>query len=237
MTIYEKLAKIRGLVSHIQNDAKGYGYRYTSDEAILSRIQDEMEKQHISLIPAIVPGTTHVVRHEAREQKEDKDGNPYEKLSIDYVTTADMTYRWVNDTDPSEYVEVAWSLVGIQSSASQSFGSGLTYSMRYFLLKFFNIATSDDDPDAYLTKQQASAKKQKSIDDKKESAAINEKTAELIQTILLKQPDARENMLNTCRKFVKRATKQDDPNYHKIEDPVVAQALYDELKKVYGGKE
>ena len=33
---------------------------------------------------------------------------------------------------------------------AQSEGGALTYGTRYFLLKFFNVATSKDDPDALL---------------------------------------------------------------------------------------
>ena len=46
-------------------------------------------------------------------------------------------------------------MVGQQSDASQEFGSGLTYSSRYFLFKYFSIATSDADPDTLLKKQRA----------------------------------------------------------------------------------
>ena len=39
-------------------------------------------------------------------------------------------------------------MVGQQADGSQALGSGLTYANRYFLLKYFNVATSEDDPDA-----------------------------------------------------------------------------------------
>lgn len=237
MTLYQKLAKIRTQVAYIQNNAFGHGYTYTSDEAILSRIHDAMAELEVSLIPMVTPSTIKLDRYETRETKLDQSGAPYEKVSVTYVTVAEMVYRWINDADPTEYIDVTWPLVGIQASASQSFGSGLTYSMRYFLLKYFNIATSDDDPDAYAAKQQENAKIQKAADARKESAKINEQTAEFIQTVLLTKPDAREDLLNVCRKYVKRATKQDDPNFNKIEDPAIAQKLYDELKKTYGGND
>ena len=66
-----------------------------------------------------------------------------------------MMWSWVDNDNPEERIDVEWALVGQQGDASQAFGSGLTYSNRYFLLKFFNIATPDADPDAFRSKQRA----------------------------------------------------------------------------------
>ena len=68
-----------------------------------------------------------------------------------------MLYTWVNDDNPSERIEVPWVTVGQQEDASQSFGSGLTYTYRYFLLKFFGISTVEDDPDSWRSKQKEAA--------------------------------------------------------------------------------
>ena len=54
---------------------------------------------------------------------------------------------WVNAETPDDRIECDWFMVGRQKDPSQGFGSGLTYSERYFMLKFFNIPTDDDDPD------------------------------------------------------------------------------------------
>lgn len=238
MTLYQKLAQIRGLVSHLQYDKStgtgSYSYSYVTDEAILSRIQDEMAKLEVSLIPEVVPGTTRIVRNETREVKRDKDGNPYDKVSVDYVTTADMVYRWVNDVDPLEFIEVPWSLVGIQNGASQSFGAGLTYSMRYFLLKYFNIATTEDDPDEYARKQTENTKKQKAADDKRESGQINAQINDFVKAALLKNPEARDDITKLIMKYVKLTTKKESANYFEITDPAVSQKLLEELQKKYG---
>ena len=52
-----------------------------------------------------------------------------------------------------EKIVVPWGLVGQQADASQSFGSGLTYTYRCFLLKYFGVSTVDDDPDNWRSKQ------------------------------------------------------------------------------------
>ena len=63
-----------------------------------------------------------------------------------------MLYVWVNAEKPDDRIEVPWQLFGQQDDPSKAFGSALTYSERYFLLKFFSIATDDDDPDAKQNK-------------------------------------------------------------------------------------
>src|SRR5690625_1734139 len=65
----------------------------------------------------------------------------------DFVISGDMTYVWQDSANPDDKIEIPWKLYGQQDDISKAFGSGLTYSERYFLLKFFNAPTDDDDPD------------------------------------------------------------------------------------------
>lgn len=75
-----------------------------------------------------------------------------------------MIFSWVNNDMPEERLNVPWVLVGHQSDGSQSFGSGLSYAMRYFLLKFFNAAAPNDDPAKRRSEQKAAeAEKDKMI--------------------------------------------------------------------------
>src|SRR5690625_5193343 len=66
----------------------------------------------------------------------------------DFVISGDMQYVWQNAESPEEKIVIDWKVYGQQDDISKAFGSGLTYSERYFLLKFFNAPTDDDDPDA-----------------------------------------------------------------------------------------
>src|SRR5699024_10474530 len=45
-------------------------------------------------------------------------------------------------------LEVPFYSVGQQDDVSKAHGTGLTYAERYFLMKFFNIPTDEDDADA-----------------------------------------------------------------------------------------
>lgn len=148
MNIYQKLAKIREMVEVMQRNASGYGYKYVADTDLLAKISVGMKEHHVSLIPQIVPGTTVVDKYEYTKTKNGKTEPVYEIL-----TKAEMLFTWINDDQPEEKIEIPWVLVGQQSDGSQAFGSGLTYSYRYFLLKYFGVATPNDDPDNWRSKQ------------------------------------------------------------------------------------
>lgn len=158
LNLYQKLAKIRKAVEVIKKNKKGYGYTYVTDAEILSKITGFMDKLGVSLIPSIVPGSMEVSPYAYEKTKVDKEAKiTYQETVNEILIQADAMYTWVNDENPSEQIVVPWALVGQQADASQSFGSGLTYTYRYFLLKYFGVSTVDDDPDNWRSKQRAAA--------------------------------------------------------------------------------
>lgn len=75
-----------------------------------------------------------------------------------------MVFKWVNDEDPNDIIEVPWFVTGSQTDPPQALGSGLTYCTRYFLCNYFQIAQSDSDVDTYRNKQKAAeASEEKAI--------------------------------------------------------------------------
>lgn len=154
LNLYQKLAKIRKATEVIKKNKAGYGYKYVTEDEILSKITGLMDKLSVSLIPGIVPGTTEVMPYTYEKTKINKDTKqPYQETNNEILVKADAVYTWVNDENPEEKIVVPWALVGQQGDASQSFGSGLSYTFRYFLLKYFNVATVEDDPDSWRSKQ------------------------------------------------------------------------------------
>ncbi len=147
MNIYQKLAKIRKPVEIIQKNKSGYGYRYVTEDLILAKITSLMDKLGVSLVPNIVAGSTMVSPYSYAKTKAAKNGDVYQEQVNEILVKADMEWHWVNNENPEDRIIVPWTLVGQQRDASQAFGSGLSYSSRYFMLKYFNVATSDDDPD------------------------------------------------------------------------------------------
>jgi hypothetical protein len=168
LNLYQKLAKIRKLAEIIQKDKKGFGYTYVSEEEILAKVTAGMEMYNVSLIPRMIHGTTVVTPRNYLKIKEkpDKTGNIIrtEETIDEFLLTSQIEWEWVNDENPEEKIIIPWMLVGQQSDASQTFGSAWTYASRYFLMKYFNVATSDDDPDAYKAKKaEAAMQEQKEL--------------------------------------------------------------------------
>lgn len=149
LNLFQKLARIRRSVGALKKNKSGFGYKYVSEDEILAKVTAGMDKYGISLIPQIKPGTAQVLPH----QYIDKKG----KQAAEIIVSADMGFRWINNDNPEEYLDIPWLVVGQQADAAQAFGSGLTYTNRYFLLKYFQMATVEDDPDAWRAKKKQAA--------------------------------------------------------------------------------
>lgn len=138
LSLDEKLLELKKLVNILQKDSEGHGYTYVSEEKILLKINDKMIDLGLKLTPRFVPNTLHseVVKYQNSKNQE----------KTDILVRSEIEFVW-KDINSKEVEIVPWGLLGQQADASQALGSGLTYSNRYFLLKYFNIATSEDDPD------------------------------------------------------------------------------------------
>lgn len=228
LNIFQKLAKVQRAVDILQKDSSGYGYRYVSEEQLLPMINAEIDKLGLTLYPGIVPDTLVVKPY--TYQKKAKKGDGMETVNEFYVQ-ADTTYTWVNNDNPSEVITVPWALVGDQTDSSQAFGSGLTYSERYFLLKFFHCATTNDDPDK-IRSDQADRK------DKNDLGETLRMVNDLVQHVVAKNPDEAKNIEEMVTRYVDKRTPDGKlvrtRNYNEIKKKAKAMALLAELNKKYG---
>ena len=133
LNLVQKLAKIRNISDVAKKSKSGYGYTYADITEILANVTAGMKRYGVSLIPSIVPGTSRIEQVVSVNTKTDKQGKTYDKKDTEMLFSADMIYKWIDNDDPEEVIEVPWSVVGAQSDPSQAFGSGLTYCSRYFL--------------------------------------------------------------------------------------------------------
>lgn len=220
MNIYQKLAKIRKPVEVIKKNRQGYGYKYVDEEEILSKITGLMGKYGVSLLPNIVHDSTVVEPYHYMKTKATKDGKIYEEHVNEILVRADMEWIWVNDDRPEDRVIVPWIFVGSQADASQAFGSGLTYSSRYFLLKYFNVATSDDDPDNWRNRQREAEKEV----DRLVAEQILNQVHTLVTEHLAAYPDSKQDIISVTKRYAKENGKA-SANYFAIENPTVASEL------------
>lgn len=137
LNLQQKIVEIRKSIDAFSKDTKGYGYSYVSGTQVLKKIRDKMDELGLLLYPSVLDQN-----HEPYEYKTNKG------QTKDLLVYGKMTYTWLNAEKPEETMEIPWQYMGQQDDFSQAFGSALTYSERYFLLKFFGVPTDDDDPDA-----------------------------------------------------------------------------------------
>ena len=134
-TIYKKLLALQKAVVGLTKDKSGNSYQYVSGDKILSIVRPKMDSLGLLLIPEVEESTY------TRQDYNTKNG---EKSEI--FCTLRLKFTWV-DTASGEKVECRWASSGM-NNWDKGRGSALTDGERYFLLKFFHIATDKDDVDA-----------------------------------------------------------------------------------------
>lgn len=231
LNLYQKMAKIRKPAEIVQKNRKGFNYTYVDESAILSQITGLMTRYGVSLIPKITPGCTTVEPYVYTKTKTARDGKIIEEKVNEIMVTGEMEWVWINDENPEEQIIVPWVFVGSQADASQAFGSALTYSSRYFLLKYFNIATSDDDPDEFRRRQREAEK----TEDKLIANEIIESIDEMVQAHMAAVPEDRTKVTNVIKKYAKKDGKP-SANYFVIDSSEVAASLKKELEVLINGE-
>lgn len=212
MNLEQRLVKIRGLLNVIQKNKSGYGYRYTSDDEILPIWQGGADKYGVILVPAIAADSVTTMPYTyTKLNKKTKE----EEAVNSYLVYGPMSYTFKCIDNPEDSLTVPWYFCGEQSDPSQAFGGGLTYSQRYFILKFFQIATPEDDPDHYTTKRKNAMEKE----DQELARSIAEEISETIQTALNQTKD--EKKQNALREALIGVVKvyEKSGNPMKLRDP------------------
>ena len=223
LNLVQKLAKIRAISDVVSKEKRGYNYSYADITTILANITAGMKKYGVSLIPSIVPGTSEVVQNVVVNTKFDKTGKAYDNTVTEMLVKADMAFKWVNDEDPNDTIEVPWFVTGSQTDPSQALGSGLTYCTRYFLCKYFQIAQADSDVDTYRSKQKAAeASEEKAI-----AEGIIEQFDVILKQFLADNPTKTDEVKKFISKFAKNA------NYLAIKEPALASKLLEDFQNTY----
>lgn len=228
LNLVQKLAKIRAMSELATKSKQGYNYTYTDVTEILAKVTSGMKKYNVSLIPSIVPQTANVSQLVSVNTKIDRQGNAKDITTTEMLFTADMTFRWVNDDNPEEHIDVPWFITGSMSDCSQSLGAACSYGMRQFLTSYFQIAQSSDlDVDAYRSKQkEAEAAESKAI-----AGEIISKFDSVNKQFITDNPERAAEV----KKFVSRYVK--NAEYTKIKDPTLAAKLLEDYTNTFINKE
>ena len=223
LTLIQKLAKIRAMSDVVVKGKRGYNYTYADITEILAHITAGMKKYSVSLIPQIVPGTSSVTQNAIVKTKTDKTGRVYDSTTTEMLYSAEMNFKWVNDEDENDFINVPWYVVGSQEDPSQAFGSGLTYCTRYFLTNYFQIAQPETDPDAYRSKQKAAG----AAEDRALAEAIIAEFDAALKEFLQANADKADEVKKFISKYAKGA------NYFSIKEPILASRLKNDFVETF----
>ncbi|WP_053028966.1 ERF family protein [Staphylococcus haemolyticus] len=143
LNLYQKIADVKANIDGFTKDTKGYNYSYVSGSQVLHRIRNKMIEHNLLLIPKTSEENYKQIEVTRFNKKASR-----EVTTTEFVVEMKLTYVWINADKPEEQFEVTFYAVGQQDDVSKAHGTALTYAERYFLMKFFNIPTDEDDADA-----------------------------------------------------------------------------------------
>ena len=134
MKIYEKLLTIQKRINGLGKDKATYNYKYVTGDKLLGEIKPMMNDLGLLLKQEVLS------IENTRQDYSTSKGSKSEILS-----KIMMRFTWV-DVETGDTDENLFGANG-QNDWDKGVGSALTYAERYFLLKYFHIATDEDDID------------------------------------------------------------------------------------------
>lgn len=152
MNLFQKLVEIQKSVRALgKNSSAGVGassYQYVSGSKVLDFIRPKMDELGILLVQQV-----------DSIENERIDYNTKNGMKSELLSKVNMTFTWI-DAESGDKLSVPFGANGM-NNWDKGLGSALTYAERYFLLKFFHIATDEDDVDALPPRGNEEAVKQK----------------------------------------------------------------------------
>lgn len=144
LNIYQKLLEIQKNVCGLGKDKKANTYSYVTGDKVLEHIKPLMNDLGLILKQEIISIENVKIDYKTGI------GTTYEKSKSEINSKVMMQFTWVDCETGDKDI----NLFGAngQNDWDKGVGSALTYGERYFLLKFFHIATDQDDVDNDLKK-------------------------------------------------------------------------------------
>ena len=135
LNLYQKLHRVQSQVIGLGKDTQGNNFKYVSGTKVIDAIKPIMNEIGLLL-------KTEVLSIDNQRQDYATKSNPNKSEILSKVM---MKFTWI-DVETGEKDECLWEANG-QNDWDKGVGSAMTYAERYFLLKYFHIATDEDDID------------------------------------------------------------------------------------------
>ena len=135
LNLYQKLHRVQSQVIGLGKDTQGNNFKYVSGTKVIDAIKPIMNEMGLLL-------KTEVLSIDNQRNDYATKSNPNKSEILSKVM---MRFTWI-DVETGEKDECLWGANG-QNDWDKGVGSAMTYAERYFLLKYFHIATDEDDID------------------------------------------------------------------------------------------
>jgi hypothetical protein len=139
LNLFQKLLEIQKIIMGLGKDKATTTYRYVTGDKVLDKIKPLMN-QHGILLKQEILSIVNERQDYIVGANTDK-----QRTKSEILSKVEMRFTWV-DADSGEKDENLFGANG-QNDWDKGVGSALTYAERYFLLKYFHIATDEDDID------------------------------------------------------------------------------------------
>lgn len=166
--LYQRINEAKRSMEGFVKDTKGYQYSYVSGSQVLHKLNPELHKNGINItFKTSEPNFQQVTVVKGKEKTE-------------FLVSLNVHYTITNVDNPEEKIESTIFAIGQQDDPSKALGTALTYSERYFLMKFFGLPTDEDDADAKQKREQYTKPDAKAVGTLKEEML---KFSELMQSL------------------------------------------------------
>lgn len=143
MNLYQRINEAKHSMEGFVKDTKGYQYSYVSGSQVLHKLNPELHKNGINI-------TFKTSEPNFQQVKVVVKG----KEKVEFLVSLNVHYTITNVEKPEEQIESTIFAIGQQDDPSKALGTALTYSERYFLMKFFGLPTDEDDAEAKQKREQ-----------------------------------------------------------------------------------
>lgn len=155
MNIFQKMAEATAKIKNVEKDlnvatSKTQSYKAVSESNILDVVKPVENELGIYSYPV----KRQIVETAVLEKESTFNGETSVKKSL--FMRIEVTYRFVNVEDPSDFIEVMSYGDGIDSG-DKATGKAMTYADKYALMKAYKISTGDD-PDATASDEYSNVK-------------------------------------------------------------------------------